>query len=337
MNMPQSGSLVHCLARSWPPSQWRDVSVIVAVSGGPDSVALLRALQAMKIEAGGPGRLIVAHFNHRLRPEANDDTRFVADLAQRLELPFELGEADVENLAGVRGDGVEAAAREARYNFLHAVAQQCGARYVATAHTADDQTETVLFNILRGTGLAGLAGMPRARVLGPAVSLIRPLLTVRREEVLQYLDELGQQYRIDPTNASHDFTRNRLRHELLPLLREKYNPEIDAALQRLSQLALAAQRVIEQSAEELLNRCLISTKSDEIRLSISLLTSVDPHLRREVFVALWRRMTWPLQSMGFAEWNFLAQTAQEPESNVKRSFPGNITVQRCGSEMLISK
>ena len=342
-------------AISWPPHEWRDVTVMIAVSGGPDSVALLRAMQVVKTEVGGPGRLIVAHFNHRLRPEADDDARFVAALAGQLNLPFEQGAAEVANLAAQRGDGVEAAARQARYHFFEHAAQRLGARYVATAHTADDQIETVLFNILRGTGLAGLAGMPRARPLGPAVSAIRPLLNLLRDEVLKYLDELGQRYRVDSSNACHDFTRNRLRHELLPLLREKYNPDIDGALQRLSQLAGDAQRVIERLAGELLDRCWMSTAEHEIRLSVGPLAGVEQHLRREVFVVMWQRMDWPLQNMGFADWNTLARMAQGPEADhydsarrnydsersntvaQKRCFPGNIVAERRGDELILSR
>ncbi len=149
------------LATSWPAAEWQNLTVIVAVSGGPDSVALLRGLAALKRQAGGEGRLIVAHLNHHLRPEADEDSRFVAELAKRLELPFEGGNAAVAELAARQGDGVEVAAREARYSFLRQTAEKFGARYVAMAHTTDDQVETVLLNVLRGTGLAGLAGMPR--------------------------------------------------------------------------------------------------------------------------------------------------------------------------------
>lgn len=331
------------MAASWPPGEWRDLTVMVAVSGGPDSVALLRAMHALKLETGGSGRLMVAHFNHHLRPEANDDQVFVSDLAAQLKLPIFHGEMDVACLAKLQGDGLEAAAREARYEFFQRAAECQGARYVATAHTADDQVETVLFNILRGTGLAGVAGMPRARALGPAVSLIRPWLEVRHGEVVQYLDKLGQRYRVDPTNACHDFARNRLRHELLPLLREKYNSKIDGALRRLSQLAGDAQQLIERLAKELLDRCLVSAQNSEVRLNLAPLENVDRHLQREMFVALWRRSGWPLQSMGFTEWNALAQMAQAPESGgnhlsaSKRVFPGNVVVTSRSGELLLAR
>ena len=252
----EMSTLERLLAQSWPPDEWRDLSLVIAVSGGPDSVALLRALAALKNCGGGPGRIIVGHFNHHLRPQADDDAGFVAALAKRLNLPFELGEAHVATLAAGRGDGIEAAARDARYAFFRQVAEINGARYVVTGHTADDQVETVLFNVLRGTGLAGLAGVPRVRQLGPAVTLIRPLLAVRRCEVVAYLQEIEQDFCVDPSNASAEFTRNRLRQELLPQLRREFNPDIDGAIGRLAQLAGDAQRVIEKLAEDLLDRCV---------------------------------------------------------------------------------
>jgi tRNA(Ile)-lysidine synthase len=130
-------------------------------------------------------------------------------------------------LSGGHPDGVEAAARAARYEFLQATAERLGARYVATAHTADDQAETVLHHIVRGTGLAGLAGMSRARSLGAAATLIRPLLSFRRRDVIEYLGALGQSYCEDTTNRDPAFTRSRIRHELLPLLASGLQPARD--------------------------------------------------------------------------------------------------------------
>jgi tRNA(Ile)-lysidine synthase len=331
-------SLIQAITAAWPPSEWADVSVVVAVSGGADSVALLRALSALKREHGGAGNLVACHFHHRLRAEADEDARFVADLSGRLSLPYEQGEAGVGALARHRRDGIEAAAREARYSFLQSTAEKCGARYVVTGHTLDDQVETVLFNILRGTGLAGVAGMTLARPLGPAVSLVRPMLTVRRIDLLAYLEEIGQAYRTDSTNACTDFSRNRLRHELLPLLREKFNPDIDSALARLSGLAGDAQRIIERSADDLLDRCLGGPRArgsanGSVTLSLGPIKNADRHLIRELFIALWRRQNWPLQDMGFAEWNALADmatsvTGRPITTAAKGMFPGGVVVER---------
>ncbi len=218
------------LERSWPAQRWQDVSVVVAVSGGADSVGLLCGLARLK-SAGG--RLSAAHFNHALRGEESDaDERFVTALAGRLGLACQVGHWGPGEPEKRSSDGLEAAARGARYHFLQSAAEAAGARYVATAHTADDQVETIVQRIFRGTGLGGLAGMRRARPLGPATTLIRPLLGFRREEIRDYLHSAGQSWREDSSNARTDATRNWLRHELLPSVQRHVSPAAPAALLR---------------------------------------------------------------------------------------------------------
>jgi tRNA(Ile)-lysidine synthase len=347
MNLPER------IAESWPAAEWADVGVLLAVSGGPDSVALLRAMADLKQRVGGVGRLIVGHFNHWLRAEADGDADFVADLAGKLRLGFEQGGGEVRELAKLRGNGVEAAAREARYEFLLRVAEKCGARYVVTGHTADDLVETVLFNFLRGTGLAGLAGTQRVRALNGAVSLMRPMLGVQRADVLLYLQSIEQTYRTDATNLGTEFMRSRLRNELLPMLREKYNADVDGAMLRLSKVAGDAQGLIERMAEKLLERSLIAARSPGgaipgfVTVRIDSMGNVDRHLVREMFVVLWRRMGWPVQQMGFAEWDGLAGMAQsvgdspreagDRESVTKRLFPGRVVVERSGDEIMLRR
>ena len=194
------------------------------------------------------------------------------------------GEADLEP----GGDGLEAAAHLARYRFLRETAERLGARYVVTAHTADDQVETVLHHVLRGTGLAGLAGMQKERALGPAVSLVRPLLVATRREVLDYLATIGQSYREDATNVDRQYTRNAIRHDLLPRLERDFGPSVRDSLLRLASVAGDAQRFIEKAAEQLLDRCLVNCSASGVRLTCDPLMSADRHLVREMFVALWR-------------------------------------------------
>jgi tRNA(Ile)-lysidine synthase len=335
MSQPYSPHFEAALAASWPTQTWCDVSVVLAVSGGADSVALACGLAKLKSSATGHGRLVVAHFNHRLRAEADDDATFVRSLAAQLELPFELDAADVAAAATKHGDGIEAAARAARYRFLRQTAERLGARYVVTAHTADDQIETILFNVLRGTGLSGLAGIPRARPLSDAVSVIRPMLNVRRCEVLAYLKTIEQSYRTDATNECRDFTRNRLRHELLPLLREQYQFDVDGSLLRLASIAGDAQSLIEEQARELLDRCVLPPKSTTdaaICLDVCPLQNQHHHLVREMFVTLWRQQNWPLQAMGFEQWDAVADLAQATAAPDllparKITLPGNVTVE----------
>jgi tRNA(Ile)-lysidine synthase len=311
------------LAADWPPAGWQEVTVVVAVSGGADSVALLRALQALK--TAGAGRLIAAHCNHRLRGDASEgDAAFVKELCQRLRVPCEVGMVDVP--ASERGDGLEAAARGARYAFLSQIAQQHGARYLATAHTADDQAETILHRIVRGTGLAGLAGIPRVRPLNPLTTLIRPLLWARRHEVLEYLSGLDQDFRQDATNLESRFTRNRIRLELLPQLAEQFNPAIVEALLRLGQLAGEAQEVLSSAADELFERAVSRMGSAGWRIDARPLHGQPRYLIREMLIGLWRQAGWPEQSMGLTEWQRLAEllTSEQPATHV---LPGNVTAQ----------
>jgi len=194
----------------------------------------------------------VGHFHHRLRAAADDDQRFVQALAERLGLECIRGEAEPAALD--LSEGLEAGARAVRYQFLQEQAERIGARYVATGHTADDQVETILHHVLRGTSLAGLSGMPVARALSPAVTLVRPLLGVRRRAVTDYLRQIGQSHCVDESNSSLELTRNRLRNELLPLLMERFNPQVDEALLRLGMLAGEVHAVMVELARQLAAR-----------------------------------------------------------------------------------
>ena len=218
--------------------------LVVAVSGGPDSVALLHALVSGQLP-----NLIIAHLNHQLRgQDSADDERFVHDLhavlqtrgTARLELRCQ--QVDVGAQALRENDNLENVARKIRYGWLAKVAREVHAPFVATGHTADDQAETVLHRLLRGTGLKGLRGIAARRILVPGIELIRPLLGVTRAEVLAYLEEEGQVYREDASNNNRNYTRNRIRHELLPYLVQHYNPAIASILGRLAEQAAQAYR-----------------------------------------------------------------------------------------------
>jgi tRNA(Ile)-lysidine synthase len=330
------------LEEVWPTSSWCDVHVLAAVSAGPDSVALLRALRTLKQRAGGRGTLVVAHLNHQSRGAASDaDQAWLARLCHTLGIPLETGRSDVAALAAEQGDGWEAAAREVRYDFLCRTAERLGARWVAVAHTADDQVETVLHRMVRGTGLAGLSGMRHARPLSPTVTLVRPLLRVRRQEVLNYLAALGQNFCHDSTNSDHRFTRNRLRHELLPALRAGYNARIDEALSRLAHQADEAQQVIsglvdalaEQSVHvqrrEPLEGGLLANLSTaaKVRIECGPLADQPTLLVREVCKAAWSAADWPMQSMGFDEWQQLAELVWRGDAQ-PLCLPGGIRAQR---------
>lgn len=320
------------LALAWPPRDWCDVTVLVAVSGGPDSVALLRGLVALRGAGGGSGTLRAAHLNHQLRGEdAVADERFVVDLCRHLGVPCEVGRADIAGGCASSHAGLEAAAREARYRFLISAAAGCGARYVAVAHTADDQAETILHRIVRGTGIAGLSGMRRARRLG-AATLLRPLLEFRRCEAYHYLSDLEQPYRVDVTNADSRFTRNRLRHDLLPRLARVYNPNVTEALLRLGVVAGEVRQWMDRQVEPLLAACCrrAAGAGGAVRVDTVRLHAESMALVRELFVALWRQQNWPLRQMGFEHWKLLADlvyaSGKPASSERKHTLPGGVLV-----------
>lgn len=204
--------------------------VLVGVSGGADSVALLAALCRLvpKLDIS----ITAAHLHHGIRGKAADeDARFVAGLAKRLGVPLERGRADVPRRAKRKGLSLEMAAREARYAFFARAARRAGADIVATAHNADDQAETVMLRLARGAGPDGLSGIPvRSSLCG--VLVVRPMLEVTRKEVLAFLDRQNLDWREDSSNRDVSFQRNKMRQELLPLLERELNPSIRKALRR---------------------------------------------------------------------------------------------------------
>jgi len=327
--------LEHQLLTAWPVDRWQDVGLLIAVSGGPDSVALLRALD--RLHPATDRRLYVAHYNHGWRGQASDaDARFVEDLARSLRIECVTGTVDV-GTSNLAPDGLEAAAREARYRFLVDTAERLGCRYVATGHTADDQAETILHHIVRGTGLLGLAGMRPARTLSPMVTLIRPLLAVSRAEVIEYLAGLEQPYREDATNADRDLTRNRIRHELLPLLARDYAPGVIDSLRRLGAIAADAQEILEPLAESLLDEATTESSAQSLVLRCEPLQSSHRHLVRELFLVAWRRLAWPRQAMGMQHWQQLAELAQQSGESPAQMLPGAVRVERTADLLILTR
>ena len=204
---------------------------MVAVSGGADSVALLHLLKA------APYQIFVGHVNHGLRRDAGRDARFVAALADRWDLPSAVVAVPVRAYARRTGRSLEDAGRVLRYQALGRLARRWRCRAILTAHTADDQIETVLMNVLRGAGPKGLAGMPARRRLaaGSSLWLLRPLLGVRREELRNYLSRQRLTWKEDPSNQDLSFTRNYLRQAVLPSLEKRF-PGVGERLLRMAAL-----------------------------------------------------------------------------------------------------
>jgi tRNA(Ile)-lysidine synthase len=242
--------------------------VVAAVSGGPDSLAMLHALArlAPRLDLS----LHVAHLDHRLRPGSAADAAAVARAARRLGLPATVRAAD--GAGRPPGRSPEEAARERRYAFLEEVADRVGADRIATGHTMDDQAETVLMRVLAGTGTRGLGGIPPVRG-----RVIRPLIDVRREEVEAFLRALRVRPRRDPTNADPAFLRNAIRLELLPLLRERFNRRVVEALARLADVARDEDALLEELVADAVQ---LEPVGEELRLRVEDLLALPPALAR---------------------------------------------------------
>src|SRR5262249_4700454 len=197
--------------------------------------------------------------------------------------------ADVAALAQAEGANVEGHARRLRYDWLARVAREAGAAWGATGHTADDQAETVLHRLLRGAGLKGLRGIAARPPLAPGVGLVRPLLRVTRDEVLTYLAAEGQEYRLDSTNADVERMRNRIRHELLPVLTRDYNPAAVSILGRLAEQAEEIYQSLEAQARALLAEAELPRVGPLLVFDRWRLAEAPPHLAREALRLTWER------------------------------------------------
>lgn len=291
--------LIEALRTSLSELRVRSERVIVAVSGGADSVALLRGL--FDLRRTFALELIVAHFHHRLRgDEADADAVWVEQLADSHGLPFVLEHAP--SATDPQAAGVEARARRQRYAFLKQTAKQFAASVVMTAHTGSDLVETVLHHLFRGTGVAGLRGIPRERSLDAGIRLVRPLLSVERQDVEAYLAALHQPFRTDSTNVDTHYRRNWLRHRLLPEIHEKYL-HATAALVRLSQQSVELSAALADWAHRLLDTATLDLNANAVRLRRSALVGFPRHVQREVFVRLWERQDWPRDRMAALDWD----------------------------------
>ena len=260
------------------------VTLVVGVSGGPDSCALLYSLDRLK-DAHGLS-LHVAHLNHNFRgQEAEDDAVFVAEIAKELGLPVTVVKEDPHEYQRERGiSSFEQGAREMRYAFMARVTQDAGAKAATVGHTADDLAETVMLHVLRGSGLYGLRGMGEVSdwpwpVDVGGLKLFRPLLEVTKAQTADYCREIGRSYREDSGNFMWRFTRNKVRQDLMPRLAQDYNPQVRDALVRLARTAAEELDFVEHELDKVWPD--VATNSDsEVRFSKNALNELHPLLQR---------------------------------------------------------
>jgi tRNA(Ile)-lysidine synthase len=252
--------------------------VLVGVSGGPDSLCLMDVIR----RAGY--RIVVAHFDHMLRPESAAEARAVEGIAASFGLPYVVESADVGAYARAEGMSIEEAARVLRYRFLFAQAGKWNAQAVAVGHTADDQVETVLMHFIRGAGLTGLKGMPYRTFLPAfdrAIPVVRPLLDTWREETVAYCASHELQPHYDPSNDSSEFFRNRLRRELIPML-ETYNPRFREAVWRSVQSLAADHALVNGTLDDCWKECVIVEQEGYVAFDLPRLALYSSALQRNL-------------------------------------------------------
>jgi tRNA(Ile)-lysidine synthase len=273
-------------------AEWRklklpfsDETVIVAVSGGADSTALLLALDELRSAHKLSVKVCVAHLDHRLRKSSAKDAKWVAGLAEKLGYACVVGRSKVAEIARSNSDNLEQAAREARYEFLERTAKRKGAKYVLTAHTMDDQAETVLLRFMRGSAGSGLGGMELLRPLGKnsAIKLVRPLLLARRSETENYCRLRKTEFLSDEMNDDQKFARVKVRQQLLPLMQSFNNRIVEAISRTASQLREDSDVLVNNSDALLKQSAVLDQLDDETEtpvLDVKVLAEAPPALRR---------------------------------------------------------
>lgn len=314
----------------------RGEAVVAAVSGGADSVAMLASLQALARREDCSWRLTVAHLNHGIRADAGEDEAFVADLARQRGLPFVSHRRNVLDEAKQNGKTLEEAARDARYEFLLDVAVNNNCTRVAVAHHADDNAETIVHRIARGTHLRGLAGMPACRDMGKGVKLIRPMLGLTRRDIEEYLRRNHLAWRNDSTNADTAYSRNCIRHEILPLLAERLNPRVQDALLRLASSVGEVESFMEALAEETLVRACVTLNDGRDALRAEVLACRPAVLRRYVFRLALERAGLGMRQVGTSQLERLSRMVDDL-SVPAVCVPGGFIVRREGELLVIGR
>ncbi|MDY6950888.1 MAG: tRNA lysidine(34) synthetase TilS [Thermodesulfobacteriota bacterium] len=303
--------------------------VVVGVSGGPDSVALLHCLVALKERRCL--NVVVAHLNHQLRGEtASQEAVFVKSLALRLGVPCEIGERDVASYAHEHRLSIQEAARKVRYAFYRDVCRKHGATKIALGHQADDNAESVLIHLLRGTGPKGLAGIPPVRDR----CIIRPLIEMHRAQILRFLEAGGVAYVEDQSNVDFKYLRNRIRHELLPSLRAEYNPKVVWALTRLAAIARDEEDFWGGQVAAAFKELVLEQKKDSLVLSASGLAGLHPALVRRLVRHAVLSLRGDLRRLGHQHVEAVVHLATSSSPSGRIDLPRGVMALRDRDELL---
>jgi tRNA(Ile)-lysidine synthase len=306
--------------------------VLVAVSGGIDSVVLLHVLLQLAPELSV--RLGVAHLNHGLRgKDADEDADFVAALARQQQLSFYQSKEDTRKYQKQHRMSLEEAARRLRYTFLEKVCADNGYQKVAVGHQADDNAEQVLMQLIRGAGLASLAGIPPTR----DGKIIRPLIRITRQQINEYCRAAGLSYVTDKTNFDRRYLRNRIRSDLIPLLRKDYNPALIQSLNRLSEIVRDENRWTDDLTETQFRLAVTGMRSGQLRFSLSELRGCLPALQRRIIRRAVALVKGDLRQIGFNHIEAALQLIADHEAGGGIHLPGRVEVYADGGQLVVKK
>ena len=243
--------------------------IVIGVSGGPDSITLLNVLNKFKEKLNI--KIYVAHINHMIRAEADEETEYVKEFCNRLDVEFFCKKIDAQEEAKKLKIGTEEAGRNIRYAFFEEVAKRVEANKIATAHNSNDNAETVLMNIMRGTSISGLAGIEKIR----DGKYIRPLIRCSRNAIEEYCKQNNLQPKFDKSNLENIYTRNKIRNLLIPYIQKEFNPNIIDTINRLSDIAISEEQFINKIVENEYKKLLINANKNEIILDMKKFNMLD--------------------------------------------------------------
>ena len=245
--------------------------VVVGVSGGPDSICLVHLLNSIKNDGKISFEIVVCHINHMIREEAGEDEEFVKKYCEEKNIPFFVKHAKVEEISKNLKISTEEAGRKIRYEFFEEIAKETSANKIATAHTKNDSAETVLMNLIRGSGISGLKGIKPIR----DGNYIKPLIDISRDEIEEYCKENNLNPRHDKTNDENIYTRNKVRNILIPLIKKEFNSNIIDTINRLSKLVDKENSYLDSITEETYKKILIKEEKQEIILNLKSFNEED--------------------------------------------------------------
>ncbi len=315
-------------------------SIVLAVSGGPDSIAMLEIINdILRKNIKNTYNIIVAHLNHSLRGQESDqDAYFVLDHCQKLGLNCIIKKLDINETAKQTGQSIETAARNARYDFLTGICREHNCRYLATAHHADDNAETILHRIIRGTGINGLAGIQPKRFAdnNNAVTIIRPLLGLTRSRIEKYLVAQNVTSRYDSSNDSNDYTRNNLRNRLIPEIENSFNPNFKQALNNLGNIAADSAEILNSVAQGDIDTANAVVTPGLFQVSLGYLNSLTNSRAKNMLRYAIDKIMLPLADIGCSKIDYIRAECLNEKTRIIADLSNNWTAEISQKNLIIA-